>query len=176
MKTENLEALLLDRAMGELPAATAELLDEYLSSNPALAAKAKELSAVLRQAEEAMRTNGSRGLRPFPRKAIDREQRVVRWRRGLFQTLKLAACVAFGVSLGWFGKPAHHAGEAVTVASLKNQHIPAMTEKKSETTVGFWSLARFEAQRKATKPVESTGRYQLRLETPLNLQKLEEKL
>lgn len=176
MKTENLEALLLDRALNELPPATAELLEEYLGSNPALAAKAGEVSDVLRQAMEAMHANGPHELRPFPREAIAREQRVVRWRKGMVQALKLAACVALGLSLGWFGKPVREVGAPVPAAVVKQPHNRTAPEIKTGPDEGFWSLARYEARRKVAEPSDRAFRHTLNLETPLSLQKLEEKL
>lgn len=178
MKTENLEALLIDREVGELPLATAELLDEYLRSNPAAAVKAQEISVTLGLAGEAMRSISSRELRPFPREVIAREQCLVNWRGRTFQALKLAACVALGISLGWFGKPSPDARASATVPLPKPDYGTRMVvaDKKPESAGGFWSLARFEAQKKTAKPSEAGSRYQLHLESPLNLQKLEEKL
>lgn len=176
MKTENLEALLIDRALVELPLATAELLDEYLSSNPAAAAKAQEFTGTLRLACEATRATRLREPRPFPKEAIARAQQVVRWRHRALQTMKFAACVALGLSLGWFGKPSREAGAPGAGALPNPQHRLTATEKKTEPAVGFWSLARFEAQRKAPSANNHLDRYQLRLESSLNPQKLEEKL
>jgi len=178
MKTENLEALLIDRGVGELAPATAELLDEYLASNPAAAAKARELSDMLGLAGEAMRLSCSCELQPFPREAITHERREMRWRGQISQALKLAACVALGLSIGLFSMSPRNVGSIATVSSPRQyiQTISAMPEKKAESASGFWSLARFEARKKVATPIDSTGRYQLRLELPLSLQKLEEKL
>jgi hypothetical protein len=176
MKTENLEALLIDRAMGELPTATAELLEEYLGSNPALLAKASELSGILRQAGEAMHADGSYELRPFPREAIAHEQRVVHWRRGIFKTMKLAACVALGLSLGWFGKPVREASALPPAVLVKPQHNHAAPEAKVGSDESFWSLARYEARRKAAEPSDRVSRHEPRMEIPLTFKKLEEKL
>ena len=98
------------------------------------------------------------------------------WRSRTFQALKLAACVAFGISLGWFGRPSSGLGVSGVVRSPEAFQATAAVGKKTGAERGFWSLARFEAQKKAMKPAVSAGRYHLHLEPGLNLQKLEGKL
>ena len=65
MKTETLEFLLIDRAMRELPPATAELLDEYLAQNPAAARSAEPVFATLELARQAVAVPREMPSRPL---------------------------------------------------------------------------------------------------------------
>jgi anti-sigma factor RsiW len=171
MKTENLETLLIDRALGELPAETAELLDEYLAHNPTAAQKSAQLEDTLRNAAESMRVDCPKITRAFPRDLIERANRGLRWRQQTFQLLKLAACLALGLTLGWFGKTQP---DAMTEARVTTSE-PTLQETKSEhratPSAGFWSVARFEARTSVTKSENKSSRYRLQLLSPISTSK-----
>jgi len=161
MKTENLEALLIDRAMGELPAATAELLDEYLAHNPEAAQKSAQLEDTMRNAAESMRVDSPKVTQAFPRDLIERANRGLRWRRQTAQLLKLAACLALGLTLGWFGKTQPDAVTMAHVTTSESTLQEPTLVKRATPSVGFWSVARFEARTSATKSEDKASRYKL---------------
>jgi anti-sigma factor RsiW len=93
MKTDTLQALLIDRSLGELPPEVAELLDAHLANNPAARDEARRITETLDLAGETIRRFPERGhtaqtpnatkLVPFP----------ARWLR-LAASLLLAALAA----------------------------------------------------------------------------------
>ena len=178
MKTENLEALLIDRALGELPPATTELLDEYLMRNPAVSKEAEEFTHTLGIAEKVLRIPATKTLRAFPREALEREQRVLKWRRNAYLVLKLAACLALGFFIGSFGKAPTNTGAITKVES--QSHTTSVNSiavgKSLEPVAGLWSVARLKTLAKAQKPVTGSDRYQFSWESTGGFQKAEGKL
>lgn len=114
MKPESIDALILDRAFGELSREASELLDEHLAGDPQLAERAAKFSATVSTAKLAlsarqMQANDSPLPEPRWRDASVATDRA-RHRRGLrwlsVQPLRLAASLAAGAALGWFSRPA----------------------------------------------------------------------
>jgi anti-sigma factor RsiW len=171
MKTENLEALLIDRALGELPAETAELLDEYLAHNSTAAQKSEQLASTLRNAVEAVHVDNPKTVQAFPRDLIERENRGLRWRRQTSQLLKLAACLALGLTLGWFGKAPPDAVTTARVTTSEPVLQDAKLIKRVTPYVGFWSVARFEARATAIKSEDKANRYQFQSLSPISTSK-----
>ncbi|MBI4624122.1 MAG: hypothetical protein HY736_13015 [Verrucomicrobia bacterium] len=138
MKTEILETLLLDHALGALSPEVAALLEAHLAHDPAAARRAAELTETLRLARAAV----AAPLEP-PRKSLDVErlrqaQRHQRSSTRRTEILRLAACLLLGLGLGWLIRitPAteEHAARPIAVAPL-----PALTP---EPPLHFWSIAR----------------------------------
>jgi hypothetical protein len=102
MKPENLETLLLDRALGELPPAVLELLDEHLTQNPAAARQADTLTATLQLARQAVAMPSEIPQRPLALDTLHQAQRMGRGRGRAQETLRLAACAMLGLTLGWY--------------------------------------------------------------------------
>jgi anti-sigma factor RsiW len=177
MKTENLEALLIDRALGELPVATAELLDEYLVSNSEAARIAEQFLSTLSLAKDAIPAQDAVALRAFPRALIEHENRTGKHRRQMFQLLKLAACLAVGLSLGWFGKSRP---DEVTVARVPVtaplKQVVSTENKPSHLSAGFWSVARLEERLRDKESPGEPSRYRIQLLSPMMAQKMEGKL
>jgi hypothetical protein len=102
MIPENLETLLLDRALGELPPAVRELLDDYLTRNPGAARQADTLAATLQLAHQAVAMPPETSPRPLEMDTFRRARQTWR-RRGLTrEALRLAACAVLGLALGWY--------------------------------------------------------------------------
>ena len=102
MKPENLETLLLDRALGELPPAVMELLDEHLTRNPDAAHHADTLTATLQLARQAVALPHEMTQRPLEMDTFRRARQTWRWRGLMRETLRLAACAVLGLTLGWY--------------------------------------------------------------------------
>jgi hypothetical protein len=142
MKPENLESLLLDRALGQLAPEVADLLDEHLRQNPAAAARAATLGATLDLARRAVAVPASAPTTPAPL-PWTRIQRMERWQRISRETLKLAACVALGLAAGWALRPASPEKGAL-IASAQVLPLPPPVPEKNAAAL-FWSTARLQA-------------------------------
>jgi anti-sigma factor RsiW len=146
MKIETLEPLLLDHALGELRPEVAALLEAYLAQNPAAAARAGALSETLALARRAV-APASETPRALDLARLRREQRFARSLAFRTELLRLAACLALGLGLGWFlaaRRPAP-AAAPVAVAPL----APAVTVAPP---VRFWSVTRFAPELVKTQP------------------------
>jgi anti-sigma factor RsiW len=133
MNAAMLNSLLLDRALGELSPEVTALLEAYLAQHPEDARRAAEFSATmdLSRAAVAVPTAAPRPfdvtrLQPRPPAAAQSSRRS--------EMLRLAACVAVGLGLGWLARPAPM---AVTSPSAV---VPA---RAPDPATHFWSVARF---------------------------------
>jgi hypothetical protein len=175
MKPETLEALLLDRAMGELSPEVAELLDAHLASTPDAARQAGGFAAVIQQARQAVAV-----AEPPPPLAISRlQQAQVAWRRRaiIWKTARLAACVILGLTLGWYVRSTRV--PPVVAATPASSAVSApVPPRGSKSTQDFWSLARLEAVQQEHQLAESraTSRYRLRWDSPVKMPHLEDDL
>ena len=174
MKTESLEALLIDRSMGELPAATAELLDEYLAQNREVAKKSDDLLDAVVLAKRTLQPSVMKVSRPFPRESIRREGRRLRWRRGTLQFLKLAACFALGIVVAGLVKEKSNQQVLSDVLPV-TPSVAVSPPLKNENS--FWSVARLEAEAKkrAAARQEAPVQYELRWDSPQKKPDLEKK-
>jgi hypothetical protein len=121
MNPENLETLLLDRALGELPPAVTELLDEYLTRNSDAARQADTLTATLQLARQAVAMPRETPPRPLALATLRQAQRTWRWRRLAWEALRLAACAVLGLALGWYG----HASRPASALAQTSRPEPA---------------------------------------------------
>jgi len=174
MKTENLEALLIDRAFGELPAATAELLDEYLAQNHDAAKKSETLRDAVVLAKRASQPSVTKVMRPFPREIIQREGKVL-WRRcGTLQVLKLAACFVLGIVVAGLVRIKSNQQVLAIIPPIA-QPVAVSSQLKNENN--FWSVARLEAEAKkrASTRQDAPAQYELRWNSPRKMWDLEKK-
>jgi anti-sigma factor RsiW len=118
MNPKTLDALLLDRAAGQLPADVAQLLDAYLAQHPAAAAQGRRYDAtvnMIRAASPQSTTARDIQVPPFPAQRIEAarsRRRVV----AIVRPLAIAACLGLAFILG--GKLAQSPGrpEPITIA------------------------------------------------------------
>ncbi len=136
MKPEMLDALLLDRALGELTPEVAALLDAHLTRDPTARQRATEFSASVMLARAAVATPRE-PPRPLDVARLQRERRAVVSTMRAAQLLRLAACLALGLALGWLAHPA-----SKPAAPLVASALPTVT-RPSEPATDFWSIAHF---------------------------------
>ena len=181
MKPENLETLLLDRALGQLAPEVEDLLDAHVARDPAAARRAEALASTVSLARRA----ATRQAVPPPRAARGedaqwrRVRRSLRWRAAGRDGLKLAAGLMLGLALMWFARmPSGRPVAAVTFASAPTR---AVSEGRAVVLSAptFWSAARIaaEAQRSAASAEKNRYRSQVRwLAAPGKNSKTEDKL
>ncbi len=145
MKTETLEALLLDRALGQLTPEVAELLDEHLAQNPAAAARAAALTGTVDLARTAVRVDDDTNIPTLA--TWPKVERTAWWSSALTQGLRLAACVALGVVVGWAIRRPEPA--APVIAQV---HARAVTVTSPSAADAFWINARRTAETAARTP------------------------
>jgi hypothetical protein len=156
MKPETLQALLLDRALGELPPETVELVDAYLVQNPQAAPLAEELAFTLQQTHRAVAVATKPELPPLaladPDVATARQRG---WGVVWFHEWgRLAACLAAGAAIGW---SAHllqtERNEPVVPSGAAAPQLALRTELPSpRANPGFWSIDAVLAARAKPRP------------------------
>jgi anti-sigma factor RsiW len=147
MKIEILEPLLLDHALGELSPEVTALLEAYLAQNPEAAARARALNETLALARQAV-APAPETPRALDRARLRREQRFARSLAFRTELLRLAACLALGLGLGWF-LAARRVPPAAPVAVAVAPLAPAVTVAPP---VRFWSVTRFAPELVKTQP------------------------
>ena len=105
MDAETLERLLIDRALGALPADTEALLAAYLEGEEQATTQGKVLDQTVSLARQALADAAppDAALPPFPKAKLARAQRTRRLRLATVQAAALAACVLIGFSVGGLG-------------------------------------------------------------------------
>jgi anti-sigma factor RsiW len=176
MKTETLEALLLDHVLGELSPEVAELLETHLAHNPEAARQADGLASTVQLARQTMAVTQEAPRCSLSMERLRQAQMTHRRRAFIWELARLAACVALGLTLGWYGHTARKATAAATpvpplVAAVGRTAVP-------ESAKDFWSLANLEAAQRERQPVESrtTSRYRLHWDSPVKMPRVEENL
>ena len=148
MKPESLEALLIDRSLGELTPEAAELLEERLARDPVAAQRARELETTLLWARKATAITLEAPARPLaPGRAAPPAFGLAWFRAGWADGLRLAACVVLGLAAGWW---AHAERSAPTVASFpvptqQREVRPGVGKEQGPT---FWSMAYLREQQR----------------------------
>jgi anti-sigma factor RsiW len=176
MKTETLEALLLDHALGELSPEVVELLETHLAHNPEAAQQADGLASTVQLARQAMAVAQEAPRRSLAVERLRRVQMTHRRRAFIWEMARLAACVVLGLALGWYG---HTARKAIAAATPGPPVVAAVgLPFAPEGTKDFWSLANLEAAQRERQPVESrpTSRYRLHWDSPVKMPRVEENL
>ena len=178
MKPELLETLLLDRALGELAPEVAALLDAHLAQHPDAAHRATELAATLSLAHTATATPAAAPHRPLDVTRLRHTYRAQHSATRPFELLRLAACLALGLGLGWLARtPPPY----VEIAAALPHHAPLAAPAPTpaaESPTGFWSVARLVAEEQAQPGSNdrSESRYELRWTSPTKLPHLKDKL
>jgi hypothetical protein len=176
MKPENLEALLLDRALGQLSPEVEDLLAAHVAREPAAARRAELLAgtvALARRVATAQvppQSRASRGDEAQWR----RVQRALRWRAAGRDALKIAAGLMLGLGLVWLARVPPVAPLAAPVAVVA---VPA--GPVAHAAPAFWSKARVvaESQRASAGAETNRTKSQVRwLAAPAKNPKAEEKL
>jgi anti-sigma factor RsiW len=179
MKPETLEALLLDRALGELSPEIAELLDAHFDHDPEAAQQADRLAATVHQARQAVAVKQETPRRPLAVARLRREHRAQRQRAFAWELARLAACVVLGLAVGWYGRTARETPAiAVAARPVPPVVVAAGLPPSAASAKGFWSLANLAAAQRERQPVESraTSRYRLRWDSPVKMPRVEENL
>jgi hypothetical protein len=198
MKPENLETLLLERALGELPLAVRELLDEYLTRNSDAAREADALAATLQLARQAVALPPETPRRPLKMDTLRRARQTWRWRGLRQEALRLAACAVLGLALGWYAhasRPAPAAAPAqasVLEQSSSDMGGTPMPRGTGVSPVGspdgvsiqkavaapaaprFWSLAKLQAEQRSRPASHQESRYQLQWDSPVKMPRVVE--
>lgn len=182
MKPETLEVLLLDRAMGELPPEVVELLETHLTHNPEAARQADQWASTLQLARQAVAMVPEVPRRPLAVERL-RQARATQRRWSIaWGFAKLAACVAFGLTLGWYGRALRQA-PVMAVASPATTRTSSMIAgtlppDARENAIDFWSLSGLAAAQQSRQSVESraTNRYRLHWDSPVRMPRVEENL
>lgn len=179
MKPETVEALLIDRAMGELTPEAAELLEAHLAGDPDGARRVGGLAAVVQQARQAVAL-AEEAPPPLAIARLQQARRDQRQRAFLGELSRLAACLALGLALGWYGRPTHAAAAvaAAPVVAASPAVSAAAQPRPLEPAQDFWSLARLEAVQQEHQPAETraTSRYRLHWDSPVKMPHLEDNL
>lgn len=141
MKTENLDALLLDHALGQLSPEVVELLDQHLARDPAAAARLASLRATVGLARDAVGLPANATDRISARSFATVRRSV--WRGEMSrEMLKAAACIAFGLGLGWAAR-----SPAIKPDELSRTETARAIPSQGETpAAAFWSRERLEAE------------------------------
>lgn len=171
MKPEDLEPLLLDRALGELSPAVTELLEQHLARDPKAARQAATYTATLAFAREAVGLPTSTvSLRPLDHDRLRRAERRARWRSHLGEGAKLAACIALGLVLG-----------RTILANEKSPPSPinpVLAAAPAVPAAGskFWSVTNLEIEHRlqSARRERRKTNYKLQWESPLKMPRLEE--
>lgn len=171
MNDETLDALLIDRALGELAPEVDALLAAYLAHEPDHAARAQRLAGTIELARVAAAADATAPRRPTklpkwraPRAAVGAFRRV--------ELIRLAACLALGVAAGWMADAQWSARKqpaarpiAAAAPGLKGAHDREGTE--------FWSVNAL-TRGQALRPAIDRAPYRLRWESPGKQPSLEE--
>ena len=173
MKTETLDALLIDRVLGALSPEVAELLENYLIQNPDAARQASSLLSTVQLARTAVATPSLLKNRLPSLNRVRRALAVQRSRNFVWQMSMLAACVLLGLTVGLvsrFGGGRSAAGPNASAALVRNDAANAVGNRN-----GFWSLANFAQGRAedAAAGVHSDSRYRLRWDSLVKMPHLE---
>ena len=97
MDSETLERLMLDRALGALPADCEALLVAYLESHPEAASACREIEQAVGLARRALAEEPTKPLPAFPADRLLRSGRSFR----LWRTARVAAAVAASIAIGF---------------------------------------------------------------------------
>jgi anti-sigma factor RsiW len=137
MTSDQLESLLLDRALGELPPAVVALLEEHLARDAAAARRAAELAETMHLARVASPSPSLPATpRPLDVQRLRQLQALDSASRQRSEFYRLAASLAIGLGLGWFVRPPSPP-PPLTVSPLAS-YAPAPEEPRST----FWSITR----------------------------------
>lgn len=152
MDASVLERLLLDRALGVLPADADVLLNAYIAQDPAAAARAQEFDEVAGAARRVLRAAAVDTLPPFPGARLERVVRARRELAILRNVVGLAAAILLGVGLGGkFFAPRGPFRPDTRVALVQDVAFPARPVEPGARG-GFWSVERLYERARQARP------------------------
>ena len=179
MKTETLETLLIDRALGELSPEVGELLETHLAGNPHAARNADNLAETVRLVRAATAGARTASDRPVPIGRFRKTLRTQRRRALIWDVTRLAACLVLGLALGSISRPGR-VPTSITGNSAAAFGLPADRDMAGVGAEGkgFWSLANFarEVPEHAASGVSASSRFRLHWDSPVKMPHLEENL
>jgi anti-sigma factor RsiW len=171
MKTETLNALLIDRSLGELTSEAAELLDAYLAEVPEAAACAAAYRATVATAHSAI--EGPLNIPPVPALAPWHAPREGFVRQCRAELVRIAASLIIGISVGWAGFALKTGARSAPVRRIETQ-----TDRPGPAIPGgvssFWSVAGLSHSAAARPPVDRPVQ-RLQWESPMTVPQWEEK-
>jgi hypothetical protein len=178
MKTETLEALLIDRALGALPPEVDELIDAHLARDPEAARLADGLNATVRLARQAVAPQCAMPSRPLPFAQWRKRAMVQRWHARAWELSRLAAGVLLGLTLGWYARTG---GGPLLVAAAPPPARPvppaAVADQPGRTgsATDFWALSSFTAGQQARPAPDGSlkTRHRLHWESPVKVPHME---
>lgn len=153
MKTEHLEALLLDRALGQLAPDVADLLDDYLARNLPAASRAETLASTAQLARLAVIPPVVPTARLAPAAAWRRTVGGLRWEAARRETFKVAACLAVGLVIGRAAWKSAPVGVALAAPPV---HVRTASANPTPAAAAFWIDARRLAEAKAARETDSS--------------------
>ena len=166
MDADTLERLLIDRALGALPADTEALLAAYLEHQGQATAQAKVLDQTVSLARQALDAPAppEATLPPFPKAKLAHAQRTRRLRLATVQAAALAACVLFGFSIRGFGSSSTQPPAERVRFSESTQPAATVTGRPSaEATDSTYHPTFWSAQAWRERAAENRPRPQRRL-------------
>ena len=139
MNSETLERLMLDRALGALPADCEALLTAYLESHPDAAAACREIEQTVGLARRSLAKEPIESLPAFPADKLLRSGRSLR----LWRTAKTAVAVAASIAIGfgahaWLSRAASPGPGRTTPPALAYSGSERVSEESAEGSA-FWS-------------------------------------
>lgn len=151
MNRDFLEALLMDRALNELPPETTKLLDAYLADHPEMQALDDSIQETVATGERAVHAELPTALPAFPKERMLGRRRFAGWNT-VSLWMSVAASLVVGIGIGmsamqWMDEPRQqHAG--LMVSQVESQP----NSDGFESAQAFWSsktyIDRYEKIRK----------------------------
>lgn len=154
MKPAELDALLIDRAAGELSPEAVILLAEHLAADPVAARRAAEFAVTWQAARQAVGTIPPAELPPL---MLPPERPIMRLAWLTSTGWKLAACLAVGLLGGWLLHQPKAEPAALLSPAVGNQ------TRTAPPVSDFWSTRRWLAasQARVERPVFTPAAYKL---------------
>lgn len=132
MNKMNLDALMIDRALGALSPDTEALLEAYLSQNPGMAMDMDRTTDTVDLLRDILKEDSPLSVPEFQAHDLSRRRR---WRRGSLQVAGMAATLTIGLFLG----------RSHMVKSSSDRPTPFVAvveaEPAPQTDSGIWSMA-----------------------------------
>lgn len=157
MKPEELDALLIDRATGELAPEVAALLEDHLARDPAAARRSAELAAMTQLARAAVAVRSLSSLPPLRVLAPARASRAffppgADW-------LRLAAAIAVGLAAGTGVGLKLRPPERAPIATVATAPADESFPERATSAPRFWSASRRTAEllQPATRPADGAA-------------------
>ncbi len=147
---EFLETLLIDRALGELSPEAGALIDAYLEKDPAAAEEARQISATLSLAKQALTPKSRVTLPPLRSPVVVSMPRTVAPPRRWMWPTALAATLALGFFIGAISQPKSLSSLESAAVQVNLIHSPAVNSAPENDGLAkrpsFWSRDSFLAR------------------------------